>query len=178
MSPVTQPNWFTPSVLTRKYRNENYACSPRPFHFCRRWASTFTDPFPVQFESVGTDRKAILALLDTYTEALSSKDQGRFETLLLSKSIPFSAASVAVRASDAANGTGNYDDFRKAVFEGAPFTQRFEDVRIEQDGPLAVVSLVFVNTTTRGSTWGWKTMQLLKVNGSWKIASEFFTGHS
>jgi hypothetical protein len=112
------------------------------------------------------------------TEAVSRKDQGRFETLLLSKSIPFSAASVAIRAGDAANGTRNYEDFRKAAFEGAPFTQRFEDIRIEQDGPLAAVSLVFVNTTTTSSTWGWKTMQLLKVNGSWKIASEFFTGHS
>jgi hypothetical protein len=141
-------------------------------------ASTVTNPIPAQFESVGSDRKAILALLNTYTEAVSGKDQSRFETLLLSKAIPFSAASVAVKASDRTNGTRNYEDFRKAVFEGAPFTQRFENIHIEQDGPLAAVSLVFVNTTTTSSTWGWKTMQLLKVNGTWKIASEFFTGHS
>jgi hypothetical protein len=141
-------------------------------------ASTFADPIPARFESTGTDREAILALLAAYTQAVSSKDQGRFETLLLSKSIPFSRASVAVSTGDAADGTRNYEGFRKAVFEGAPFTQRFQNVRIEQDGPLAAVSVVFVNTTTKGSTWGWKTMQLLKVNGSWKIASEFFTGHS
>jgi hypothetical protein len=25
---------------------------------------------------------------------------------------------------------------------------------------------------------GWKTLQRLKVNGPWKIASEFYTGHA
>jgi len=40
------------------------------------------------------------------------------------------------------------------------------------------VSLVFVNTSPQGSSWGWKTMQLLKVSGQWKIASEFYTGHA
>jgi hypothetical protein len=139
--------------------------------------STSTDPIPARFDSVGADRQAILALLHAYTEAVSDKDQARFETLLLSKSIPFSAASVAIRASDPANDTRNYENFRRAVFEGTPFTQRFQNIRIQQDGSLASVSLVFVNTTATDSTWGWKTMQLLKVSGSWKIASEFFTGH-
>jgi hypothetical protein len=40
------------------------------------------------------------------------------------------------------------------------------------------VSLVFVNTSPDGSSWGWKTMQLLKVSSQWKIASEFYTGHA
>jgi len=66
---------------------------------------------------------------------------------------------------------------RKEVFEGPPFTQIFRDVYIQQDGPLANVSLVFVNSSADGSSWGWKTMQLLKIDGRWKIASEFFTGH-
>ena len=50
-------------------------------------------------------------------------------------------------------------------------------MKISQDGVLADVSLVFINTTANGSSWGWKTLQLLKVNGQWKIASEFFTTH-
>jgi hypothetical protein len=71
----------------------------------------------------------------------------------------------------------NYEGFRKQVFEGPLFTQTFRDVHIQQDGPLANVSLVFVNSSADGSSWGWKTMQLLKIDGRWKIASEFFTGH-
>ena len=96
----------------------------------------------------------------------------------MNKDIPFSDVSSAIRADGAAHGTQHYDSFRKAVFGGPAFTQRFQDVHIDQDGPLAAVSVVFVNTSTRGSSWGWKALQLLKVNGQWKIASEFYTGHS
>ena len=134
-------------------------------------AATIAAPIPLSFESTGEDRKAIEALLDTYTTAVSNKNQALFETILLNKDIPFSDDT------SAAKGTQRYESFRKAVFEGAPFTQRFQDVHIQQDGSLADVSLVFVNSTARGESWGWKTLLLLKVGGQWKIASEFFTGH-
>ena len=136
-----------------------------------------TTPIPHSFESTGADRVAIQALLDNYTKAVSTKNQALFETLLLNMSIPFSGAEQAVEAKGAVGGTANYADFRKGVFEGPPLTQRFQDVDIRQDGPLAQVSLVFVNTSAGGSSWGWKMLQLLKVGGAWKIASEFYTGH-
>jgi len=128
-------------------------------------------PIPATFESAGDDRKAIETLLDTYTKAVSGKDQALFETILLNKEIPFSGVGSAI------NGTQHYEAFRKAVFEGPAFTQRFQNVHIDQDGALANVSLVFVNSSAEGTSWGWKTMQLLKVGGQWKIASEFYTGH-
>jgi hypothetical protein len=134
-------------------------------------------PIPASFESTGDDRKAIEALLETYTNAVSHKDERLFETLLLNREIPFSDVTSAVKANGAPGGTEHYESFRKGVFEGPPFTQRFEDVHIGQDGLLASVSLVFVNTSPQGSGWGWKTLQLLKVGGHWKIASEFYTGH-
>jgi hypothetical protein len=96
---------------------------------------------------------------------------------LLNKAIPFSAAAAAIKGGLAEAGNRNYEAFRRGVFQGPPFTQTFRDITIRQDGPLADVSLVFVNSTPRGSSWGWKTMQLLKIEGHWKIASEFFTGH-
>ena len=131
-------------------------------------------PIPPGFESVGNDRKAIDALLGNYTKAVSSKDQALFETLLLNKQTTFSDVSSAIAAKEAAH----YDSFRKGVFDGPAFTQRFQDIHVAQDGPLADVSLVFVNTSAKGVSWGWKTLQLLKVEGKWKIASEFYTGHS
>lgn len=131
-------------------------------------------PIPAAFESVGEDRKAIEALLDTYTKAVSGKDQALFETILLNKEIPFSDIGSAVKGT----GTQHYESFRKGVFEGPAFTQRFQDVHIDQDGALANVSLVFVNTAAQGTSWGWKTLQLLKIGGQWKIASEFYTGHA
>jgi len=134
-------------------------------------------PISVSFDSVGVDKKAIEHLLEEYTKAVSTKDQARFEALLLNRSIPFSDAGSAISANGADSGAQNYESFRKGVFGGPPFEQRFQDIKIQQDGPLAEVSLVFVNSTATESTWGWKTMQLLKVDGHWKIASEFFTGH-
>jgi len=122
------------------------------------------------------DRAAIEAVLATYTKAVSTKDQRLFETLLLNKAIPFSyVPNDSHPISD--HGTENYEVFRKGVFEGRPFTQRFEDVRIQQEGGVADVTLVFVNTTPTSVTRGWKTMQLLRVDGVWKIASEFFTDY-
>jgi hypothetical protein len=135
-------------------------------------------PVPSSFASSGQDASQIKALLDTYTRAVSTKDEALFETLLLNKTIPFSDVGSAARSNGTAGGTSNYEAFRKGVFEGQPFTQRFERVHIEQDGSLAAVSLVFVNTASAGSSWGWKTLQLLKVAGRWKIASEFYTGHA
>lgn len=141
-------------------------------------AASCQTPVPATFESTGPDRKAIETLLDTYTRAVSSKNQALFETLLLNRSIPFSGVPLSSANERALTGTANYVSFRKAVFEGRPFTQRFRDVHVQQDGSLAQVSLVFVNTTSGQSTWGWKTMQLVKLGGKWKIAAEFFTSHA
>ena len=132
---------------------------------------------PTNFEAHGADRRAIQALLGTYTKAVSTKNQPLFETLLLNKDVPFSDVSSAVQAKGAKGGTQRYEDFRRDVFGGPQFEQRFQDVHIDQDGALAQVSLVFVNTAADGQSWGWKTIQLLKVEGKWRIASEFYTGH-
>jgi ketosteroid isomerase-like protein len=131
---------------------------------------------PKRFASTGSDRAAIGALLRTYTIAVSTKNQALFESLLLDRSIPFSGVPLAGKSNDPE--TRNYEGFRKAVFEGKPFKQRFRDVQVEQDGDLADVRLVFENSSAEGRSWGWKTLQLLRAGGRWKIASEFYTGHS
>ena len=134
-----------------------------------------SSPAPAGFESVGEDRRAIQNVLAAYTKAVSTKDQATFETLLLSKTIAFSYVPDDTPAAQA--GVANYDSFRRGVFEGPPFTQRFTNVRIEQDGNLASVTLVFINTQAQGESWGWKTLHLLKTAEGWKIASEFYTSH-
>lgn len=141
-------------------------------------AAPYRTPVPATFESRGEDRQAIEGLLENYTKAVSTKNHALFESLLLDKGIPFTGVPLLVKSGDLTVKTSNYEDFRKGVFEGEPFTQKFEDVHIKQDGTLAQVSLVFVNTTSKDTSWGWKTMELVKVGGKWKIAAEFFTGHN
>ena len=134
------------------------------------------EPASTTSPRANADRAAIRIVLATYTKAVSTKDQRLFETLLANKSIPFSyIPKDSHPISD--HGTENYEVFRKGVFEGPPFNQRFEDVRIQQEGGVADVTLVFVNTTPKSVTRGWKSMQLLRVDGVWKIASEYFTDY-
>jgi hypothetical protein len=142
---------------------------------CR--AETSVAPISSTFESTGEDRAAIERLLDTYTRAVSTKNQVLFESILLNTKIPFSDVHSAIKEKGAEGSTSHYDSFRHGVFDGTPFKQKFQNVRIAQDGPLASVSVVFVNSSENETSWGWKTLQLLKIDGQWKIASEFYTGH-
>lgn len=126
------------------------------------------------------DTKAIEHLLTTYTTAVTHGDQEAFESLLLNEDVTFASTNelVAPQADTQSFTTRRYSRFRKSVFaSGAQFSQEFFNVHIQQDGDLAQVSLDFV--TKRGKDgdggYGWKTLQLLKVQGQWKIVSELYT---
>jgi len=126
------------------------------------------------------DTQAIEKLLNTYTASVTHGDKKSFEALLLNDDIPFSSTDelVAPHAEGEVVDTHRYSRFRKAVFEsGVQYSQQFFNVHIEQDGDLAQVSLDFVTTRvkTGKSSFGWKTLQLLKLQGQWKIVSELYT---
>ena len=126
------------------------------------------------------DRAAIAALLDRYTQCVTAGDEAGFRALLLDDDIPFSAVSPAMSGKNATSASlRRYADFRDAVFRsGRHFRQRFSNVRIEQDGPLAQASLDFVTRRGDDASVGWKVLQLVKTADGWKIASEFFTVRS
>jgi hypothetical protein len=129
------------------------------------------------------DHRAIEAVLSTYAHSVSTGNQAAFEALLLDVGIPFSSTNelVGPRADPEHLDTRRYPRFREAVFgSGKHYTQQFYNVHIEQDGVLAQASLDFV-TREKGSSgggYGFKTLQLVKVQGHWKIASEFYTAQS
>lgn len=131
-------------------------------------------------EPTPADRKAIEALPRTYQTVVSTRNEATFTALLLNDQVPFAGTSelVGPHASRPLD-TRRSAAFREGVFGNGPrFTQTFSNIRILQDGILGQVSLDFVNRTGTGrGGWGWKTIQLLKVDGQRKIASEFYTGH-
>jgi len=139
---------------------------------------------PASAENVPTadDRIKINQLLVNYTSSVSAGDRARFESQLLDVHIPF--AGIAAQAHGSKNvdlkSIQDYQGFRKAIFDsGDKFQQRFSNVKIEQLGNLAQVSLDY-ETTLQGTDYdgkGWKVILLIKVNDDWKIASEFFTGY-
>ena len=124
------------------------------------------------------DRRAIEALLANYTRCVTQGDEAGFRDMLLDDRIPFSDVATTP-ATNAPVDLRQYEAFRKAVFaSGQHFRQRFSNIHIEQNGPLAQVSLDFVTERVSGkpeSAAGWKVLQLVKIGDRWKIASELYT---
>ena len=136
--------------------------------------------FLSQHESSAEDRRAIEKLLDTYTSSVTNDDQAAFEAQLLDDQVPFSGTYefTAPGAEGKPVVTRHYENFRKPVFEsGKRYTEHFYNVHIDQDGTLAQVSLDFITQETKSGrgVYGWKTLQLLKIQGQWKISSVLFT---
>ena len=139
-------------------------------------------PFAGHHEAAPEDTAAIEHLLDAYRAAVRAGDQSAFAALLLNDHVPFLAVQSGALAKAKPDGVDDqrYADFRTAVFGTAQrYEQRFDNVRILQDGALAQVSLDFVTVAagTDSGGYGWKTLELLKVGGQWRIASEFYTGY-
>ena len=128
------------------------------------------------------DEAAIQKLLANYTRSVSTGDRAAFESQLLDPMIPFSYVK---QGSSAVSQPGlaafqDYAGFRKVIFDsGKRYQQRFSHIHIEQLGNLAQVSLDY-QTALQGEAYagaGWKVMQLVRINGQWKIASELYTGY-
>ena len=142
-------------------------------------------PAPAAFaghEAKPDDAAAIHRLLDAYRAAVKDGDEAAFSALLLDEHVPFLAVQTSALAKANAERVDvqRYADFRTAVFGSARrYEQRFDNVRILQDGALAQVSLDFVtvDASTDQGGYGWKTLELLKVAGGWRIASEFYTAY-
>jgi len=129
------------------------------------------------------EKLAIERLLSVYTKSVSDGNEAAFSSILLNDRVPFSStAELHLAKADPVHvQISHYSDFKHIVFEsGRHFEQTFHNVRIEQDGDLAQVSLDFVtkDTGTHSGGYRWKTLTLLKLKGQWKIASEFYTVYS
>jgi hypothetical protein len=127
------------------------------------------------------EAQRINAVLTTYARSVSQGNAQLFESQLLDLKIPFAGVWGEMAASANLATIQDYAGFRKSIFEsGKTFKQRFSNIKIEQIGPVAQVSLDY-ETALKESDYdrkGWKVIQLLKVEGQWKIASEFFTGYT
>lgn len=128
------------------------------------------------------DHDAIALVLENYRSAVTRGDEALFLTTLLDDQIPFHAVRDASSPQTSLNSqqTRGATEFLRSVFHsGRRYQQRFDDVRIQQDGTLAQATLRFVTQRDDGSGGaGWKTLTLVNVGGQWKIASEFYTVRS
>lgn len=119
-------------------------------------------------------------MLANYRTAVVNRDEDLFMSAILDERIAFYAVSESDSLPATLNVSGLADlaQFRKTVFHSERrFKQSFDNVRIDQDGALAQVSLHFITRVVgeKGGGEGWKSLQLLRVDGQWKIASELYT---
>ena len=152
------------------------------------WASSVMaqDAPPAELgrhERHAEDIQAIQGLLRAYTTAVTNHDERAFERLLLNDQVPFASTDqlVGAKADVGHVDTRRYSTFRDAVFAAsAHYRQRFYNVCIEQDGSLAQASVDWVTRSVGSSkgSYGWKILQLIKVQGQCKIASELYTARS
>lgn len=127
------------------------------------------------------DEQQIRTVLSNYTQSVTDGNRALFESQLLDAAIPFSGIGSKRKPGKADLATvQNYADFRATIFDsGVKYRQRFSNIKIEQLGNLAQVSLDY-ETSVQGEDYkgkGWKVLQLVKVDMQWKIASEFWTGY-
>lgn len=130
--------------------------------------------------SAAQHQAEIEQLLHNYTHSVSTGNRALFESQLLDRNIPF--FGVRGKLDDAfdpdSKGVQNYAAFQVSVFDsGVKFAQKFSNVKIESAGDLAQVSLDFetVRVESGEGGRGWKVLQLLRIQGRWKIVSELFT---
>jgi hypothetical protein len=83
-------------------------------------AASYRTPVPATFESRGADRRAIEALLETYTRAVSTKNQALFESLLLDTAIPFAGIPVSGKAEVGWSIPPDTKTFAKACSKASP----------------------------------------------------------
>ena len=145
-------------------------------------AGIAAEALPVSYNLPSADdEKSIRMVLTNYTTSVSEGDRQLFESQLLDLKIPFAAISAKQEAGKADLAAfQDYKGFRAAIFDGGvKYRQRFSNIKIEQLGSLAQVSLDYETTVQREDYKGkgWKVLQLVKVGTQWKIASEFWTGY-
>ena len=146
---------------------------------CLALGTAWAQKTPSPHDTPAPDHAAIAQVLENYRKAVSTGDEALFSTTLLDDQIPFFGLGDAqpTPASLTSAGIREVAGFRKSVFNsGRRYTQRFDDIRIVQDGALAQATLHFVTQRGDGDGGeGWKTLTLIDVGGQWKIASEFYT---
>ncbi len=134
------------------------------------------------------DRKAIRAVLDRFMAAIAHKSGKELAALVLHSRILFTspgdqAAVDAVRQYDPGFdgvGVGGFGAFARFITTTPDaIEERFHDVVITQDGPVAWVIFDYEFVANgKVQNYGVESWQLHKTDGAWKIFSVVWTQHA
>jgi len=151
-------------------------------------AIVFLAALQQSFAQQSTDnKKQILNILDIYSESVIKRDSIAFYSLFNDGTVTWCAA-VKDRSQSKRNqakGTypaesnyfsSSYKGFLRSLFRHQSTEDKFDAVKIIEDGTVASVTMDYSFWADRKMTnWGCKYLSLIKKDGKWKITSVIYS---
>ena len=133
------------------------------------------------------NKKQISALINKYIKSVIEKDSATFYDLFNDGPVTWCAAvkersqakEIERLGTKAAGGnyfSGSYKGFLRSLFRYKSTEDKFDNIRIVEDGTVASVTMDYSFWANNKMTnWGGKYLSLIKRDGRWKITSVIFS---
>ncbi|WP_337967155.1 nuclear transport factor 2 family protein [uncultured Flavobacterium sp.] len=133
------------------------------------------------------NKKKILAIIDSYSKSVIEKDSIAFYSLFNDDHVVWCAADKdrtrtreIEEKGEAKFGSnyfsGSYKDFLRGLFSYKTTEDKFDNIKIIEDGTVASVAMDYSFWANGKMTnWGSKYLNLIKRDGKWKITSVIYS---
>ena len=142
---------------------------------------------PSYAQQTTDNKKEISALIAKYTRSVIDKDSTTFYNLFNDGAVAWcgaltdrSQAKEVEKKGEKAAGSnyfvGTYQDFLRSLFRLRSTEDKFDNIRIVEDGTVASVTMDYSFWADGKMTnWGGKYLSLIKRDGKWKITSVIYS---
>jgi len=133
------------------------------------------------------DKKEIIALINKYSKSVIEKDSITFYGLFNDGTVTWCAAlkersqrkeseKKGLESSRSNYFSGSYKAFMRSLFRYRSTEDKFDHIRITEDGTIAAVCMDYSFWADNKMTnWGGKYLTLIKRDGKWKITSVIYS---
>lgn len=133
------------------------------------------------------NRKNILDVINKYSQCVIERDSSAFYDLFNDGNVTWSAAlkdrsqakevdRKGLKAAGSNYFSGSYKGFFRSLYRMQASEDKFDNIRIVEDGTVANVSMDYSFWANHKMTnWGGKYLSLIKRDGHWKITSVIFS---
>lgn len=151
-----------------------------PFIFIVMGYNSFT-------QELGGNKKQIKSIIETYSKSVIDKDSTTFYALFNDGPVTWCAAlkdrstikeneGKGAAAARSNYFSGSHKGFFRGLYNYASTEDKFDNIRIIEDGTVATVSMDYSFWANKKMTnWGGKYLTLIKRDGRWKITSVIYS---
>jgi len=138
-------------------------------------------------QQLTNNKKEISILIDRYSKSVIEKDSTTFYDLFNEGPVTWCAALkdrsqaklIAIKGAKEAGSnyfSGSYKGFLRSLFRYTSTEDKFDNIRIVEDGTVASVTMDYSFWANHKMTnWGGKYINLIKRDGKWKITSVIYS---